>query len=242
MGDGSMHEDDWIAAWENYCGVAPRLTHFFSSEPGHRLVEKCRQQGFQPQILAFALIYFVWPAKEQKKLPARKILNAGAAVLSEAAQWLSQHGKEGLPLPGIDEVTNRLKQYSTTLRQEIIPVSMGNLALAERPFSRRDRGKRRAVFFLTACVWRVAARSPWTLITEFLVLCGLASQATKPKTVATWWSTSLERDRKQKGHTWKSELEAHQEGFYEWFKETNQEIEMNWSKTKSSSVNIKNSD
>ena len=227
-----MNEEDWVAAWEGYCGVAPRLTRFFSSEPSCRLVEECRKQGLPPQMFAFALIHLVWPAEEQKKLPARDTLDEGAAVFTNAAQWLSQYGKEGLSLPGVDEVTNTLRQYATTLRQEIMTVSIGNLAAAERPFSRRDRGKRRAVFFLTACVWRTAARPPWALITEFLGLCGLVPQATKPKTVATWWSNSLERDRRQKRHpdTWESELEEHQEGFYEWFKTMNQEVEQSWSK------------
>lgn len=236
VGDGNMHEEDWVAAWEGYFGLAPRLTQFFSSEPARRLVADCRQQGFQPQMLAFALIYFVWPATDQKKLPPRKTLDTGAALFSDAAQWLSQHGKEGLSLPAIDEVTNRLKQYATTLRQEIITVSIGNFAVAERPFSRRDRGKRRVVFFLTACVWRTAAQPPWALITEFLVLCDIVPPATKPKTVATWWSNSLERDRRQKGYpdTWESELEMHQDGFYEWFRTTNREVEQSWSKTQSS--------
>jgi hypothetical protein len=231
-----MKKENWLATWEGYCGVAPRLTRFFSSEPARRLVEECRRQGFQPQMLAFALIHFVWPAEEQKKLPARDTLDEGAAVFAKAARWLSQHGRKGLSLPGVDEVTNRLKQYATTLRREIIPVSIGNLAVEERPFSRRARGKRRAVFFLTACAReRGTTRPRWALITEFLVLCGLVPQATKPKTVATWWSNSLERDRRQKGRpdTWESELEEHQEGFYEWFRTMNQEVEHSWSKTKS---------
>lgn len=231
-----MNEEDWVTAWEGYCGVAPRLTRFFSSEPAHQLIAECRKQGLQPQILAFALIHFVWPAEEQNKLPAHDTLDEGAAVFAKAARWLSQHGKEGLSLPGVDEVTSRLRQYATTLGREIITVSIGNLAVAERPFSRRDRGKRRAVFFLTGCGQeRGTARPPWALITKFLVLCGLVPQATKPKTVATWWSNSLERDRRQKGRpdTWESELEDHQEGFYEWFRTMNQEVEQSCLKTTS---------
>jgi hypothetical protein len=236
LGDGNMNEENWVARWESHCGVAPRLTRFFSSEPARRLVKECRQQGLQPQMLAFALIYFVWPAEEQKKLPTRDSLDKGTALLAKAARWLSQHGKEGLSLPGVDEVTTRLRQYATTLHQEIIPVSIGNFAVAERPFSRRDRGKRRAVFFLTGCAQeRGTARKPWALITGFLVLCGLVPRTTKPKTVATWWSNCLERDRKQSGRpdTWESELEEHQEGFYEWFRTMNQEVEQSWSRTKS---------
>lgn len=237
LGDGNMNEEDWVAAWEGYCGVAPRLTRFFSSEPAHQLVTECRKQGLQPQMLAFALIYFVWPAEEQKKLPAQDTLDQGAAVFSKAAQWLSQHGKKGLSLPSVDEVTNRLTQYATTLRREIIAVSTGNFVIAERPHSRRDRGKRRAVFFLTGCAQeRGIGRPPWAMITKFLTLCGLVPQATKPKTVATWWANCLERDRKQQGRpdTWKSELEEHQEGFYEWFRAMNQEVEQSRPRTRSS--------
>ena len=231
-----MHEEDWVAAWETYCGVAPRLTHFFSSEPARRLIEECRRQDLQPQMLAFTLIHFVWPAEEQRKLPAQATLNEGAAVILKAARWLSQYGKEGLPLPGVDEVTNRLRQYETALRQEIKTVSIGNVALAERPHSRRERGKRRTVFFLTECARAAGtARPPWVLITEFLVSCGLVPPATKPKTVATWWSNCLERDRTQQERpdTWKSELEKHQEGFFEWFRTMNQEITQSDSKTNS---------
>jgi hypothetical protein len=231
-----MIEEDWVAAWEGYCGVAPRLTRVFSSKQARQLVAEFRQHGIQPQVLAFALIHFVWPAEEQKKLPARNTLDEGAAVFSEAAKWLSQYGKKGLSLPGVDEVTNRLRQYAMTLHQEVITVGIGNLALAERPFSRRDRGKRRAVFFLTGCAQeRGTTRKQWGLITGFLVLCGLVPRTTKPKTVATWWSNCLERDRKQSGRpdTWESELEEHQEGFYEWFRTMNQEVEQSWSRTKS---------
>ena len=67
LGDGNMKKEDWVAEWEGYYGVAPRLTRFFSSEPSRRLVEECRQQGLPPQMLAFTLIHFVWPAEEQKK-------------------------------------------------------------------------------------------------------------------------------------------------------------------------------
>ena len=128
-----MKKEDWVAEWEGYYGVAPRLTRFFSSEPSRRLVEECRQQGLPPQMLAFTLIHFVWPAEEQKKLPAQATMDKGSAVCSEAAQWLSQHGKKGLSLLDVDEVTNRLRQYATTLRREIMPVSIGNLTLRNVP-------------------------------------------------------------------------------------------------------------
>lgn len=222
-----MNEEEWIAAWEGYCGVAPQLTRFFSSEQALRLITDCRRQGLQPQMLAFTLIHFIWPAQGLKKLPAQATLDKGAAVFLKAAQWLSQHGKEGLLLPEVDETTNRLTQYALILRREISTVGIGNLAVSGRPCSTRQRAKRWAVFFLTACVWKTAARPPWAVITEFLVLCGLVPQSTKPKTVATWWSNSLERDRKQKGrpNTWEKELEVHQEGFYQWFRAMNQEVE-----------------
>ena len=63
------------------------------------------------------------------------------------------------------------------------------------PNTRRERAKRQVVFFLTGYFTSLGrTRAPWKLITEFLILAGLAGSRTKPKSIATWWSNLLKRE------------------------------------------------
>jgi hypothetical protein len=221
-----MMMDTWISRWEARFGVAPRLSEFFADSEARAFLRDFESgadvQG-DVEVLAFLLIFMVWPDREWQKQPSRPVVQETVRDLEQARRSLgrvSETGWLGTP-QRVKEVQEVLRQWAGVLRARatFMPsITVGTITTGGHPPVRgRQRGKRQVVFFLTYYFKMLGyRRPPWGLMTRFLILCRLVPRRTTAKDVATWWSTVLERHHRQKHD---EPLAPVQESFLAWYQQ-----------------------
>jgi hypothetical protein len=202
--------DTWIEQWDIAMGVAPRLSTFFSSPEARTVLrefESCATTKGDVEVLAFLLIFYVWPETEWKRRrPSPQELKETARALEQCSRRVATlvgTGLLGVP-DAVQQTCDRLQEWATHLTAQARGwpmVSMGNLWIgATPPAAKRHRAKRQVVFFLTHYFHTLGcATPPWRIITRFLILAKLAPSTATDKHIATWWSTVLRREHRTGG-------------------------------------------
>jgi hypothetical protein len=202
--------DRQIERWENSYGVAPRLSNFFSSSEGRTLLRdfaSCAEAKGDVEVLAFLLIFYVWPEQDGIKRLARQTLIETARSLEDSSRRLREFAETRLfdSPEQINQTSDRLHHWATQLRAKasgVPAVRIGpNTWIAQNPpAAKRHRAKRRVVFFLTYYFHTLGCRTPpWQLITRFLILAKLLPSTTTDKQLATWWSNVIQRHYRGRG-------------------------------------------
>ena len=198
--------ETWITRWEVACGVAPRLSRFFASPAARTLLrefQSCAKATGDVEVLAFLLIFSVWPEHASTNRPSPQMLKATARSLDQCRRRVAKLVNTGLL--GVPEAAkqtcDRLEQWSTHLTAEARGwpmVTMGRFAVGARPTTgKRHRAKRQVVEFLTHYFATLACPAPpWRIITRFLMLANLAPSTATDKHLATWWSNVLRREHR----------------------------------------------
>jgi hypothetical protein len=202
--------DKRIEQWETASGVAPRLSHFFSSPEAHtvfREFESCGNAMGDVEVLAFLLIFYVWPETEREtRRPSPQRLKEAARSLEQCSRkvaTLADTGLLGSP-EAVQQTCDRLQQWATHLTLEARGwpiVSMGHFLIGVTPpAAKRHRAKRQVISFLTYYFETLGcAVPPWRLITHFLILTSLAPATARDKHIATWWSNVQQREHRRAG-------------------------------------------
>jgi hypothetical protein len=190
--------------------VAPRLSDFFASPEARTLlrdfVSSADAQG-DVEVLAFLLMFYIWPEQEAIKRPARQALKETARSLEDSSRRLRDLTETRLSdsPEHIEQTSDRLHHWATQLTAQasgVPAVTIGpNIWIAQKPpAAKRHRAKRRVVFFLTYYFHRLGCRTPpWQLITRFVILAKLLPSTTSEKQVATWWSNVIQRHQRGRG-------------------------------------------
>ena len=202
--------DRWIERWETGIGVAPRLSTFFSSPEARTLLREfksCANTEGDVEVLAFLLIFYVWPETDRKTgQPSPQTLKATARCLEQCSRrvaTLADTGLLGVP-ETVQQTCDQLQQWAIHLTLEargwpMIP--MGEFWIgAIPPAAKRHRAKRQVVFFLTHYFHTLGCPTPpWRIITRFLILAKLAPSTTTDQRIATWWSNVTRREHRTEG-------------------------------------------
>jgi hypothetical protein len=202
--------DQQIKRWEDRYGVPPRLSDFFASPEARTLLRdflSCADVEGDVEVLAFLVMFYVWPEQEGIKRPARQRLRETARSLEDASRRLRELTETRLldSPEQIKQTSDRLHCWVTQLRAQasgVPAVTIGpNTWIAQnQPAAKRHRAKRRVVFFLTYYFHTLGCRTPpWQLITRFLILAKLLPSTTSEKQVATWWSNIIQRHQRGRG-------------------------------------------
>ena len=218
--------EKWIERWEIVLGVAPRLHDFFSSSEARTILrefESCAETKGDVEVLAFLLIFYVWPETERKRRPSCQTLREVARSLKQSSRkiaTLADTGLLGSP-ETVQQTCDRLQQWATHLTAQArgTPmVMMGNIAMGSPPPApKRHRAKRQVVFFLTHYFLTLGCSvPPWHVITQFLILTNLAPATATDKHIATWWSNVTQRVMRIEGI---DDLAAHQHDHLKWFED-----------------------
>jgi hypothetical protein len=188
-------------------GVAPRLSHFFSSPEARTVLrefQSCASTQGDVEVLAFLLIFYVWPETERKKRrPSPQTLKATARSLDQCRRRVATLVDTcllGVP-EAVQQTCDRLQQWATHLTAEArgLPmVSIGTISMgATPPAAKRHRAKRQVVFFLTHYFHTLGCPTPpWRIITQFLILAKLAPSTATDQRIATWWSNVTRREHR----------------------------------------------
>jgi hypothetical protein len=202
--------DTWIKRWETAMGVAPRLSTFFSSPEARTILREfksCANTEGDVEVLAFLLIFYVWPETEWKKRrPSPQRLKETARCLEQCSRRVAQligTGLLGVP-EAVQQTCDRLQQWATHLTEQARGwpmVSIGTLSMGGTPpAAKRHRAKRQVVFFLTHYFHTLGCSAPpWRMIIRFLILAKLAPSTARNKGIATWWSNVLQREHRTGG-------------------------------------------
>jgi hypothetical protein len=205
-----MMDDRWIERWETGIGVAPRLSTFFSSPEARTLIrdfESCGHTMVDVEVLAFLLIFTVWPEADGKtRRPSPQGLKETARCLEQCSRriaTLADTGLLGLP-EAVQQTCDRLQQWATHLTLEARGwpmVPMGEFWIgAIPPPAKRHRAKRKVISFLTYYFHTIGCPAPpWHIITRFLILAKLAPATATDKHIATWWSNVTRREHRTEG-------------------------------------------
>jgi len=201
--------DTWIERWETTWGVAPRLSHFFSSPEARTVLrefESCADTTGDVEVLAFLLIFSVWPEQASKRGPSPQTLKETARSLEQCRRKVAKlvdTGVLGLP-DAVQQTCDRLQQWATHLTAQargwpMTPI--GELWIGvSPPAAKRHRAKRQVVFFLTYYFHTLGCPvTPWRIITQFLILAKLAPSTATDKDISTWWSNVLGREHRTSG-------------------------------------------
>ena len=89
-----MMDDRWIERWETGIGVAPRLSTFFSSPEARTILREfksCANTEGDVEVLAFLLIFYVWPEQGRTRRPSPQTLKHTARSLEGSAAEASRH-------------------------------------------------------------------------------------------------------------------------------------------------------
>jgi hypothetical protein len=205
-----MMMDQQIERWEDSYGLAPRLSHFFSSPEARTLLRdfsSCADAKGDVEVLAFLLIFYVWPEQDGIKLPSHQTLKDTARSLEDCSRRLRELVETRLldSPEQVKETSDRLHHWATQLRAQtsgVPAVTIGpNTWIAENPpTAKRHRAKRRVVFFLTYYFHTLGCRTPpWQVITRFLILAKLLPSTATDKQLATWWSNVIQRHHRGAG-------------------------------------------
>ena len=208
--------ENWVRQWEEYLGVAPRLSEFFGSSGGRELLKKARQRqkrqvNFDPEVFAFILWFFVWPGEELKKFSKVKDLKEASHVFRKAKRIVEK--LQGNAVFGNPEELQLLFQRLGNLHKVLsqipkhlqgggfFPVKIGKIPIhIKGPISssKRHLGKRGVVYFLTGYFRKLRCEHPdWEIIWDFLKEAGLEKDHSDPKRLATWWSNVRKREGKE---------------------------------------------
>lgn len=202
--------DTWIERWDTAMGVAPRLSTFFSSPEARTVLrefESCANVKGDVEVLAFLLIFSVWPETEWKKRrPSPQTLKATARSLEQCRRQVAKligTGLLGLP-EAVQRTCDQLQQWATHLTAEARGWPMVSIGMfwigGTPPAAKRHRAKRQVVFFLTHYFHTLGCSAPpWRIITRFLILAKLAPSTATDQRIATWWSNLTRREDRRGG-------------------------------------------
>jgi hypothetical protein len=221
--------EDWISRWARPDErIERRLREAVANERGRKLLSWLRQHKIPPDGLGFCLVHLVWPvqriAQELTRHPylGPTVRAKRAQQLRKIAQWLRKRrvrfnssGSE----PGcewLEQCADKLQKGHFFIETDSFCMDLDGVASFT---SRRDVAKIQVIAFLRAYFviagdtkrLRYAKRRTWEQITEILILAGLYPPGTKPKLVATFWSTKWKRANDKTG-----EIE-YQTAMFMWF-------------------------
>lgn len=191
-------------------GVAPRLSTFFSEPEARALLREfksCASTQGDVEVLAFLLIFYVWPETAWKKRrPSPQTLKATARSLEQCSRRVATligTGLLGVP-EAVQQTCDRLQQWATHLTEQARGwpmVSIGTISMGGTPpAAKRHRAKRQVVFFLTHYFHTLGCPTPpWRIITRFLILAKLAPSTAPDQRIATWWSNVTRREHRTGG-------------------------------------------
>ncbi len=198
--------ETWIQRWETKWGLAPRLSEFFSTPEADTLlreVDSCAEMKGDGEVLAFVLIFYVWPEQGRIRRPTPNTLKQMARSLTDASQHLATLAGTGLlGLPDtVQQTCDQLQQWAAhlTLEARGWPMTpIGELWIGTLPpAAKRHRAKRQTISFLTYYFKTLGcAVPPWQLITRFLILTKLAPSTARHDSIATWWSNVQQREHR----------------------------------------------
>lgn len=188
--------DQQIKRWGDRYGVVPRLSDFFVSPEAQTLLRdfaSCAEVEGDVEVLAFLLIFYVWPEAEIRRA-SHRALGRTARSLEDSSRRLRELTETRLldSPEQIKQTSDRLHRWATQLTAQAsgVPAVMvgPNTWIAQNPpAAKRHRAKRRVVFFLTYYFHTLGCRTPpWQLITQFLILAKLLPSTTSEKQLATW--------------------------------------------------------
>ena len=220
--------DRWIERWETAMGVAPRLRNFFSSPEARTVLREfksCADTKGDVEVLAFLLIFFVWPETEWKRRPSHQTLRETARSLEQCRRRVATlvgTGLLGAP-EAVTQTCDKLQQWAAHLNAQVgaMPmVRIGKILIGGTPPApKRHRAKRQVVFFLTHYFHTLGGPTPpWRLITKFLVLAKLTPSTATDKHIATWWSNVIRREHRTEGSEPLAPYQEDQVTLFEHFK------------------------
>lgn len=226
--------EKWIERWETALGVAPRLSNFFSSREARTVLrefENCAETKGDVEVLAFLLIFFVWPETEwKKKGPSLQTLTSTARSLEQCHRRLAALVRTGLlgEPEAVTQICDQLQGWALHLRGRAhetpeTAVMMGQSWMSGRPpGAKRHRAKRQVVFFLTHYFHTLGCSvPPWHVITQFFILTNLAPATATDKHIATWWSNVIRREHRIGGT---ETLAPHQQDHLRWFEDCKAQV------------------
>lgn len=202
--------ETWIKRWETAMGVAPHLSAFFSVPEARAVLREfksCASTQGDVEVLAFLLIFYVWPETAWKKRrPSPQTLKATARSLEQCSRRVATligTGLLGVP-EAVQQTCDRLQQWATHLTAQTRGwpmVSIGTISMGGTPPAAKcHRAKRQVVFFLTHYFHTLGcAAPPWRIITRFLILAKLARSTETDQRIATWWSNVTRREHRTGG-------------------------------------------
>lgn len=202
-----MMDDRWIERWETKWGLAPRLSDFFSTPDARtvlRELHSCAGMKGDAEVLAFILVFYVWPKQGRTRRPSPQTLKGIARSLKTCSGHLETLAGTGLL--GVPETTqqtcDQLRQWAAHLILEARGwpmTAIGELWIGTiPPAAKRHRAKRQTISFLTY-YFKTLGRPvpPWGLITRFLILTKLAPSTASDKHISTWWSNVQRREHRR---------------------------------------------
>lgn len=201
-----MMDDRWIERWETSIGVAPQLSTFFSSREAHTILREFKSYAKAEgdvEVLAFLLIFYVWPEQGRTRRPSPVTLKRIARSLKACSRHLATLAGTGLlGVPDtVQQTCDQLLQWAAhlTLEARGWPMTpIGELWIGTiPPAAKRHRAKRQTISFLTY-YFETLGRPvpPWQLITRFLILTKLAPSTARHKHIASWWSNVQQREHR----------------------------------------------
>ena len=224
--------EKWIQQWEYSFGVAPRLSEFFSSPGGKDLLKEfvTKKEGrtdADPQILAFLLVFWIWPGIDLECMPSREEQKQEMKTVKKAVRSLRTSERSGL-VTGSQEgsvTSDELKGCVRNLEKQLqFPPSvlMGNLRFSGSFLNKKRESVRTyAVMILTGYFeylnW---PKPPWKIITKFLVLTGLVKKNSSSKHIASWWSKTKGGSNDHRGT-----IDVHQESWVKLFLDVQDKME-----------------
>ena len=201
--------ETWVERWEKAWGVAPRLSHFFSSQEARTVLREfksCANTEGDVEVLAFLLIFSVWPEQAWKRRPSPQTLKKAARSFEECSRTIAKLANTGLleSPKVVQQIRDQLQQWATYLRgqERGLPMTPGGELWigAAAPAGKRHRAKRQVVFFLTYYFHTLGCPvTPWRIITQFLILAKLAPSTARDQRIATWWSNLVRREDRRGG-------------------------------------------
>jgi hypothetical protein len=201
-----MMDDRWIERWETKWGLAPRLSDFFSTPDARTVLRElgsCAGMKGDAEVLAFILIFYVWPEQGRTRRPSPRTLKHMARSLKLCSRHLATLAGTGLlGVPDtVQQTCDQLRQWAAhlTLEARGWPMTpIGQLWIGTLPpAAKRHRAKRQTISFLTYYFKTLGRPAPpWQLITRFLILTKLIPSTARHNSIATWWSNVQRREHR----------------------------------------------
>src|SRR4029077_7014838 len=96
---GILMMDRWIERWETALGVAPRLSAFFASQDARTILRGFKSYANTEgdvEVLAFLLIFYVWPEQGRTRRPSPQTLKNTARSLKACSRNIARLAGTGL--------------------------------------------------------------------------------------------------------------------------------------------------